>query len=229
MTESFTRLFSNETAGGVFVTPPSVFIERLSRIKAVLFDWDGVFNEGFKQGNEGSSFSEVDAMGTNLLRYALWRKNGRLPVAAVITGENNPAAVHLSKRESFHQVYLQSKNKSAVFENFLKQYYLAPVEVAFFFDDVLDLEVATQCGLRIMISRKGTPMLKDLVISSGWADYLTGCDGAQHGLREGCELLIGSLGMFRHVVENRMGWTENYQQYLSERKLVETAVSDGKS
>ena len=70
MSEAIVKLF--EKGGGEFVSPPSVFIDKLKKIKAVLFDWDGVFNDGFKRGVDGSIFSEVDAMGTNLLRYALW-------------------------------------------------------------------------------------------------------------------------------------------------------------
>lgn len=100
--------------GGVLVTPPAAFRQKLVAVKAVLFDWDGVFNEGFKQGTEGSAFSEVDAMGTNMLRYALWRQHGRLPITAIITGEKNPSAVHLAKRESFHNAYWLAKNKGLI-------------------------------------------------------------------------------------------------------------------
>ena len=32
-----------------------------------------------------STYSEPDSMGTNLLRYALWRQQGELPIAALIT------------------------------------------------------------------------------------------------------------------------------------------------
>ena len=40
-------------------------LRRLARTKAVLFDWDGVFNDGFKDAEGGSSFSEVGSMGVN--------------------------------------------------------------------------------------------------------------------------------------------------------------------
>ena len=215
--------------GGVLVTPPAAFRQKLVAVKAVLFDWDGVFNEGFKQGTEGSAFSEVDAMGTNMLRYALWRQHGRLPITAIITGENNPSAVHLAKRESFHNAYLLAKNKGMVFADFLKTYQLDPAEVAFFFDDVLDVEVARQCGIRIMISRKGAPMFHNLVRRSGCADYLTACDGAGHGLREGCELCIGMLHQFDEVIRNRTEWSANYQEYLSDRKAIQPVISESRA
>jgi 3-deoxy-D-manno-octulosonate 8-phosphate phosphatase (KDO 8-P phosphatase) len=76
--------------GGVFLTPIATIKERLAGIRGLVCDWDGVFNGGAKGENAASTFSEADSMGTNLLRYALWRANGGLPVAAVITGADNP-------------------------------------------------------------------------------------------------------------------------------------------
>ena len=43
--------------------------DRLDKIKAFVFDWDGVFNNGAKDSEGASPFNEVDAMGTNLLRF----------------------------------------------------------------------------------------------------------------------------------------------------------------
>jgi 3-deoxy-D-manno-octulosonate 8-phosphate phosphatase (KDO 8-P phosphatase) len=213
-----------ESGGGEFFTPPSVFIAKLQKIRAVLFDWDGVFNEGFKQGNEGSIFSEVDAMGTNMLRYALWKRHGKQPIAAIITGEENPPAQFLSKREHFHTMFFQAKNKAAVFSHFCKTHSLQPTEVLFFFDDVLDLEVARQCGARIMIARRSTPMLTAFTKSNGMVDYLTGSSGGDHGVREGCELVIGLLGLYDKVVSERMVYSTDYQLYLGERQEISTEI-----
>ena len=54
--------------GGKFITPTSSLKYKLSNIKAVIFDWDGVFNSGEK-GGFPSSFNEVDSMGINMLRF----------------------------------------------------------------------------------------------------------------------------------------------------------------
>lgn len=220
MSNAVVTLF--EKGGGEFVSPPSVFIDKLKKIKAVLFDWDGVFNDGFKQGNAGSIFSEIDAMGTNLLRFALWRMNGALPVTAIITGENNPAALQLAQRESFHAVYSRMKNKAEALGAFTTTYGLKTDEVLFFFDDVLDLNVALHCGCRIQIGRGSNPMLNQFVKNSELTDYITANDGGHHGLREGAELVMGLIGQFEEVVKNRMTFSENYQSYLAARKKVET-------
>lgn len=225
MSKEIIQLF--ESGGGEFFTPPSVFVARLAAIRAVLFDWDGVFNEGFKQGAEGSLFSEVDAMGTNLLRFALRKRNGKQPVTAVITGEENPPSQNLARREHFHAVYFQSKNKAGVFQQFCKTYTLQPEEVLFFFDDVLDLEVARQCGARIMIGRKAAPLLREFAKANAMVDYFTGCSGGDHGFREGCELIMGLIGQFDAVVKDRMAFSPEYQLYLEERQQIETRLESG--
>ncbi len=86
-------------AGGNFVTPVEELIQKLAECRAVVFDWDGVFNAGRKGQTSSSGFSEVDSMGTNMLRYGLWRRQGVLPYTAIISGENNESAVAFAERE----------------------------------------------------------------------------------------------------------------------------------
>jgi len=78
--------------GGTFVTPIGTLIERMGTIRGFVSDWDGVFNQGAKGEGAESTYSEPDSMGINLLRYALWREHGELPIAALITGAENPSA-----------------------------------------------------------------------------------------------------------------------------------------
>ncbi len=118
------KIFASK--GGEFVTPPSLFLEKLLKIKAFLFDWDGVFNDGAKNGDQGSVFSETDAMGTNLLRFSWWLQSKKVPLTGIITGENNPASHKLAMREHFDDIFLQAKNKGFAFDHFLKKHSLKP-------------------------------------------------------------------------------------------------------
>src|SRR5262245_6018624 len=168
-------------------------------------------------------------MGTNMLRYALWKASGSMPVVATITGENNPQAGLLAQREHYHKVYLLSKNKANVFESFCGEYELKPEEVLFFFDDVLDMEVAGMCGARVMIGRAPSPLLRDFAIKNQYADYVTANHGGRNGLRERCQLVIGLLGQFDWVVTNRMKFTSDYQAYLAQRQSIQTSITQGKT
>jgi 3-deoxy-D-manno-octulosonate 8-phosphate phosphatase (KDO 8-P phosphatase) len=226
MSDKIIKLF--EKGGGAFITPPLSFVEKLKKVKAVLFDWDGVFNDGSKKAGEGSPFSEVDAMGSNLLRYAFRKQNGSLPTVAIVTGENNPPAQALAQREHFHELYFMAKNKSIAFGSFCEKYSLKPAEVLFFFDDVLDLGVAAQCGARVMIGRKSNPMLNEFAKQEGLVDYMTGSEGGRSGLREGCEVVMGMLGVYDDVVRSRSIFSQDYKDYVAERSKVVTTITQQK-
>ena len=61
-----------EGLGGEFRTEADEIAARTRNCRALLFDWDGVFNSGSKGGGSASKFGEPDSMGTNMLRYGLW-------------------------------------------------------------------------------------------------------------------------------------------------------------
>lgn len=213
------------TTNGLRTTAPETeLLRRLARTKAVLFDWDGVFNDGFKDADGGSPFSEVGSMGVNLLRFALWMRNGHLPKAAVITGQHNPYAERFAQRERLHGVFMGFTNKPEAFDAFLAKHGLQADEVAFFFDDVLDLPVAARCGLRIMIGSPVTAWLVEQVIARGEVDIVTFNSGGSNGLREATDAVMALLGVGRDVLAHRAGYTETYQRYLGERQAVEPVI-----
>ncbi|QJD79225.1 phosphatase [Spirosoma rhododendri] len=210
------------TLGGQFVTPVDALTEKLRAVKAVVFDWDGVFNDGVKTGSGSSSFSEVDSMGTNLLRFGFWlHHGGQLPVVAIITGVINELADALVRREHFHACYSQAKHKVDVLKHLLDQHGLQPREVAFFFDDALDLSVAEVAGVRVMVRRRANPLLTDYVVRHGLVDYLTGCESGQWAVREGCEMMLGLLGQFDTVMNERLRYKPVYDRYYAQRQAIE--------
>ena len=147
------KLFTD--IGGEFRIPYDAFQSKLKGIRAFIFDWDGVFNDGVKDHLGSSNFNEVDAMGTNLLRFSRWLDRGELPIVAVMSGERNTLSFQLTTREHFHQGYFRVKNKMQAFRHFASLHNLNPKEIAFVFDDVLDLALAEEAGLRIMVQHPG--------------------------------------------------------------------------
>ena len=215
--------------GGTFCRPFAEFKDRLATIKAYVFDWDGVFNDGVKTAQGGSPFSEVDAMGTNMLRLGHWLRHKSLPAVAVITGEENPAAQYLSQRDHFHAVYFKSTNKLVAFEHFLKANNLKPNEVAFVYDDVLDLGVAEKCGLRFLVRHHASPLFQNYSVKNKISDYITSTD--DHAVREVCELVLGVHENYDEAIKKRSHFDEVYQIYLNERNQVTTNkffLKDGK-
>src|SRR5688572_4168504 len=145
--------------GGTFVTPIGTLVERARGLRGLVSDWDGVFNQGAKGEGAHSTYSEPDSMGTNLLRFALWRRHGALPIAALITGMENPSARHFALREHFHAIYYGSRNKTAAIEALCRAHSCSSDQLLCIFDDVNDLGMAFACGIRVYVQRSASPLL----------------------------------------------------------------------
>lgn len=198
--------------------------ERLTRIRAVVCDWDGVFNDGSKDNEGGSPFSEVDSMGLNLLRFALWLRKEELPHAAIITGQLNHHAERFAMRERLHGVYMGFTHKPEAFDAFLGSHCLEAGEVLFVYDDVLDLPVASRCGLRVLVGHRATERFQRTCIERGLVDLHIPFGGAHHALRAACEHLIAAMGCWDRVIDHRVAYDGTYQRYLVQRQAVSTTV-----
>jgi len=214
--EQIQTVFTN--IGGEFIFSPEDIATKLKKIKAFVFDWDGVFNNGTKDQNGTSIFSEVDSMGTNLLRFSNYLTQGQMPYTAVISGEHNSAAFSFTRRECFNACYYKVANKIEALDHFSKQFNLTPEEIAFVFDDVLDLSVANKVGIRIFIKRKANPLFNQYVINNRLADYVTGAESGNFAVRETCELLMGLKGVYNQVITERMEYSNSYSDYITKRR-----------
>jgi 3-deoxy-D-manno-octulosonate 8-phosphate phosphatase (KDO 8-P phosphatase) len=206
--------------GGIFVRPPAAIAARLGQIRALVFDWDGVFNDGYKGVGLSSGFSEADSMGVNMLRYGFWRRDGRLPSTAIITGEVNASAEAFAQREHFDALFMGIRDKREVLAKFCEQAGLAPAEVACMVDDINDVGLAGECGLRILIRRDASVLLRELLARTGRCEYISGCVGGAHAIRESAELLLGLMGLFEETVESRCANDRDYRKYFEARQAV---------
>ena len=212
-----------ESHGAVLWPSTELVTARLSTIQSFLFDWDGVFNTGEKSNNLGSPFNEADSMGINLLRFSYWKQKGQLPKVALLSGERSETALNWAQRESLHACYFKCGNKSVAFEHFLQEQNLETTQVAYFFDDVLDLGIAEKCGLRIFFPRKNNPIFNQFVLENQLADYVCSTHGGNFAIREAAEVLIYLNGNYEEVIRERMHHAAIYKTYLLERNLTQAA------
>jgi 3-deoxy-D-manno-octulosonate 8-phosphate phosphatase (KDO 8-P phosphatase) len=214
LTQVFTEI------GGEFILPEASLIEKMKHIKAFVFDWDGVFTDAGKDHLLQSRFNEADSMGTNLLRFSYYLHHKTLPTTAIISGEKNSAAFTFIDREKFHASYSKFANKIDAAKHLCAAHHISFNEIAYVFDDVLDLSLAEVCGLRIFISRNANPLFNEYVIKNFLVDYVTGAASGQLPVREGCELLIGLNGNYNEVITERKKFSETYSNYLTLRKAT---------
>jgi 3-deoxy-D-manno-octulosonate 8-phosphate phosphatase (KDO 8-P phosphatase) len=195
---------------------------RWSNIRALVFDWDGVFNSGEKSLHSPSGFFEADSMGVNMLRFSLWLRDGKMPPVAIITGANNPGAQQWAEREHPDALYSKVLNKEEKLRDFCNASGIKPHEVAFFFDDILDLNAAKIAGLRMLIDRPGAPHFRDYCSHNELIDFSSTQPGGKYGLREACDELLVLGNAMENVIQLRMKTLGEYTDYLQERNAIIT-------
>lgn len=219
MTVDFNQIKS--VFSGKFLIEPELLQQKLSGIRAFVFDWDGVFNNGIKNENGSSAFSEIDSMGTNLLRFSHYLHSKNNLFTAIISGEKNPLAFIFSRREHFNEVYYKVRHKADALNHLCKFNNLHAHEVAFVFDDVLDFSAAKICGVRIMVGRKSNPLLTDFAVNNNLVDYITFADGGNYAIRETAELAMALSGNYNETIQQRLEFSDDYKHYWQIRNLVE--------
>ena len=215
-------MITEEFFKGVFITDVAIIQQKLQQVKAFIFDWDGVFNDGRKDIQGNSGFSEIDSMGINMMRFSYYLLHGHLPVCIILTGENNKLAISFAKRENFHSVFYKMANKKAALDHLCEQHNISPGEVLFTFDDVLDLSVAKLAGIRCMVGRSVNPLLTKFAVDRGLVDCITRHSGNDHAVREISEAVMMLSENFEITIEHRMNFSDTYREYLRLRKNIST-------
>ena len=212
------------TAGGQFISSAYTMQQKLQNIKAFIFDWDGVFNDGFKHSTAGSGFSEVDSAGLRLLRFAFYQANQINATLAIITGAENPTAKWLLEKQNGNALYQKALNKNVALEHFCNKHGLKAKEIAFVYDDVIDLPIAKQCGLSFCMGRLANPLFLRYVEEHELADYITASQGNEHGVREVCELLVGLYGNYDACLEGLLERSDSYRQHKEDLLSFKTEI-----
>ena len=206
------------SVGAKLIAEDYVFPEKLEQVKALVFDWDGVFNEGWKGEGVQSPFSEIDAMGINMLRFGLWLKSGVVPHVFIITGLKNVSAQVIANREGFTALYLEMLNKSMAMRHISEQYQIEAKEMICFFDDVLDVPMAKDCALRMYIHRTSKLMFEKYLIDHQLCDYVTGSISGEPAIREICEFLLGMGGIYDSTISKRIAFSDEFKTFTNQKK-----------
>ncbi len=215
MSTDIQQIFSSK--GGRFLLPFDDLTHKLKTVNTFIFDWDGVFNDGIKTNKIPSSFSEADSMGINMLRFGYWLETGKIPQIFIITGRNNEAAKEFAIREHFTAVYTSVKNKVDCLPSLKKEWGVTPDQVAFVYDDVLDLSLAGSSALRFLVKRNASPLFEQFVATNNYADYITYSEGGQYPIREITELILGSKNSYSSTISERVQFSHKFKTYMDLR------------
>jgi YrbI family 3-deoxy-D-manno-octulosonate 8-phosphate phosphatase len=157
--------------------------EKLSRIKLLLTDCDGVLTDGGvyygETGEEFKKFDIRDGMGVERLR------NHAGVTTGIITGELSPSVIKRAEKLKITELHLGAKDKPAIFKEILNRLNLQPEEVAYIGDDTNDLEVMKLAGISVCPAN-AISFIKDI------ANIVCEANGGEGCFREFAELIIAS-------------------------------------
>ena len=115
----------------------------LSKIKAIIFDVDGVLScETVTMSHEGEPLRTANIKDGYAIQLA--QKVGLRIV--ILTGGTTKAVEHRYKTLGLEDIYMGCATKMTTYEEFLKEYSLSDEEVMYMGDDIPDYEVMKRVG-----------------------------------------------------------------------------------
>ena len=154
--------------------------ERAARIKLLVLDVDGVMTDGRiiydNFGDEFKAFDVQDGYG-----LTLWWKAGLK--SAIVTAKKSRIVSRRAKVCHITKVFMNAKDKGAVYERLLKIFKVPDEEVCFVGDDLIDIPIMKRAGLAVAVPYS-RPEVKEL------ANYTTKAQGGRGAVRELIELIL---------------------------------------
>jgi len=164
---------------------------RAQQIKLLICDVDGVFSDGrIYLGNDGEelkAFHTKDGYGIKALL------NAGISVA-IITGRDSAIVERRMRGLGINHIYQGQADKFSVYQQLLTELALAPDQVAYIGDDMVDKVVMDHCGLGIAVNDAHPALLLD-------CDYQTFIKGGFGAVRESCDLILAS----QHKLDDAQG------------------------
>ena len=159
---------------------------KAAKIKLALFDVDGVLTDGklhySADGEQMKVFHALDGHGLKMLQLAGI-------AVGVISARKSPALQTRLSDLGIEHCYLGVDNKRQVFEQLLEQLKVTRENCCFTGDDVIDLAVMQQCGLKFSV-QNGHFIVLDV------ADWIAPLTGGQGAVRAICDVLLYSQNAY---------------------------------
>lgn len=209
--------------GGHFMKSAFDLREKMQDIKAIILDWDGVFNNGEKARDGSSAYSLVDTEGLERFRFGYFMALKSMIKTAVISETENPLCASWATIANIDNVYLKTTDKLKALHHFCDTHNLTPSEVIYVFDDINDLPVAAVAGIRLAVGRLSSPLYLEYIEHKRLADYISSCQGNEHAVREMSELLLALIDQHFNVMNHTADFETDYQDFLSRRQTISTS------
>ena len=167
----------------------SNLIYKLSKIKLLVCDVDGVFSDGkIYLGNDGEelkTFNTLDGYGVKAIRSAGIE-------VAIITGRQSAIVETRMSSLGITLIIQGEEDKKAAVKRLKSHFKLKKEQVAAVGDDMPDVPMFEESNLGISVPN-GHPFVR------GKAEYITRTAGGSGAIREVCDLLLFSVNKLNQV------------------------------
>ncbi len=164
---------------------------KASKIKAAVFDVDGVMTDGSltfdENGTEYKTFNAKDGQGIVMLNRAGF-------ITAIITARQNGTVRHRFENLGMTKLYEGQKNKMLALEAFMEEFALEPAEIAYMGDDLPDICVLKKIGL----SCAPADAVQEVIET---AEFISSKNGGRGAIREMCDFILKSTGKYDLIME----------------------------
>jgi 3-deoxy-D-manno-octulosonate 8-phosphate phosphatase (KDO 8-P phosphatase) len=167
-------------------------LARARRIKLLLMDCDGVLTDGRiwlnEDYDEQKGFHVRDGQGISLMHCAGLR-------TGIISGRKSTAVERRAHDLKITYVHQFAKDKIKALEEIIRAAGVSPEECVFVGDDLADIRVMRHVGLAVAVA--------DAVEETRQAaHYVTKIRGGHGAVREICELILKSQGLWDDLMKS---------------------------
>jgi 3-deoxy-D-manno-octulosonate 8-phosphate phosphatase (KDO 8-P phosphatase) len=167
-----------------------LFEEKATRIKAMVFDVDGVLTDGALyytgEGEAMKRFFVLDGVAMKMLKSVGI-------IVAVMSAKESEAIKRRCRELGIEHVYMGGEEKYKEYLKFLRDTGLSPEDVCYMGDDLPDVPIMRECALSI--APANAPVyVKDV------ADYVTKQKGGEGAAREAVERLLKAKGRWQEAL-----------------------------
>jgi len=166
-------------------------IRRIMPITTLLLDVDGVLTDGSivysGSGDEIKSFNAKDGLGLRLLMDAGI-------TVGIVTGRRSQALQKRCDNLGITLVFDGVTDKKQVLERLILEKGLSSDTIAFAGDDLPDIRIMKSVGFPIAVA-DAAPLVKETAL------YVTSSPGGHGAVREICELILKTKGLWDTIME----------------------------
>lgn len=168
---------------------PEHLKQRLSKIKLVIVDNDGVMTDGRiilgDYGDELKFFDVQDGFGMVMLRRAGLR-------TAIISGKKSRVNKRRAKELGVCKLYQNAFDKLKVFDKLSRKFKVSPDEVCYIGDDLIDIPVLARVGFGVAVANA-------VAETKEAAHFVTSREGGRGAVREVADMILQAQGRWTEV------------------------------